>query len=148
MRIKDELLRHFNLHTVVRLPKGVFSPYTDIATNILFFDSSGPTGAVWFYEHQARDGRKNYTKTQPITYEELAPCLSWWGDREEHDFAWRVSASSLLDSGCNLDVRNPRAKQGLEQLAPADLIARLQTRERQILELLADVGRAFGGDDA
>jgi len=34
--IKRELLEEFNLHTIVRLPKGVFSPYTGINTNILF----------------------------------------------------------------------------------------------------------------
>ena len=42
-RIKEELLKEFNLHTIVRLPNGVFSPYTPIPTNILFFDRSGPT---------------------------------------------------------------------------------------------------------
>src|SRR5438552_3495764 len=36
-RIKEELLREFNLHTVVRLPPGVFEPYTPIATNVIFF---------------------------------------------------------------------------------------------------------------
>ncbi len=35
-RIKEELLREFNLHTVVRLPNGVFAPYTSIPTNVLF----------------------------------------------------------------------------------------------------------------
>jgi type I restriction enzyme M protein len=38
-RIKEGLLKEFNLHTVVRLPNGVFAPYTGIATNLLFFDS-------------------------------------------------------------------------------------------------------------
>ena len=49
-RIKEELLKDFNLHTVVRLPNGVFAPYTSIPTNILFFDRSGPTKDVWYYE--------------------------------------------------------------------------------------------------
>ena len=50
-RIKEELLKEFNLHTIVRLPNGVFAPYTGIQTNILFFDRSGPTKEVWYYEH-------------------------------------------------------------------------------------------------
>jgi N-6 DNA Methylase len=37
-RIKQELLTKFNLHTIVRLPNGVFAPYTSIPTNLLFFD--------------------------------------------------------------------------------------------------------------
>ena len=77
-RIKEELLKEFNLHTIVRLPNGVFAPYTSIPTNLLFFDRSGPTQDVWYYEQPLPEGRKNYTKTQPIQFEEFAPCLAWW----------------------------------------------------------------------
>ena len=62
-RIKEELLKEFNLHTIVRLPNGVFAPYTSIPTNLLFFDRSGPTKEVWYYEQPLPEGRKNYTKT-------------------------------------------------------------------------------------
>ena len=62
-RIKEELLKEFNLHTIVRLPNGVFAPYTGIPTNLLFFDRSGPTQDVWYYEQPLPEGRKNYTKT-------------------------------------------------------------------------------------
>jgi hypothetical protein len=64
-RIKEELLKEFNLHTIVRLPNGVFAPYTGIPTNLLFFDRSGPTREVWYYEQPLPEGRKNYTKTAP-----------------------------------------------------------------------------------
>ena len=49
-RIKKELLEDFNLHTIVRLPNGVFSPYTSIPTNLLFFQRDGPTEEIWYYE--------------------------------------------------------------------------------------------------
>ncbi|MGH7860348.1 MAG: type I restriction-modification system subunit M, partial [Candidatus Binatia bacterium] len=71
-RIKEELLKEFNLHTIVRLPNGVFAPYTSIPTNLLFFDRSRPTKEVWYYEHPLPEGRKNYTKTAPIQFEEFA----------------------------------------------------------------------------
>src|SRR5215470_18736470 len=74
-RIKEELLKDFNLHTIVRLPNGVFAPYTSIPTNLLFFDRSGPTKWVWYYEQPLPNGRKNYTKTQPIQFEEFGDCL-------------------------------------------------------------------------
>jgi type I restriction enzyme M protein len=46
-RIKEELLKEFNLHTIVRLPNGVFAPYTGIPTNLLFFrPRSGPTRSL------------------------------------------------------------------------------------------------------
>jgi type I restriction enzyme M protein len=88
-RIKEELMKEFNLHTIVRLPNGVFSPYTSISTNILFFDRSGPTRHVWYYEHPLPEGRKNYTKTGPIQFEEFTACLKWWQERVEDEHAWK-----------------------------------------------------------
>src|SRR5438132_10931885 len=89
-RIKEELLREFNLHTIVRLPNGVFAPYTNIPTNVLFFDRSGSTEEVWYYEQPLPKSRKNYTKTAPIQFEEFAACLAWWKKREENERAWKV----------------------------------------------------------
>lgn len=88
-RIKQELLTEFNLHTIIRLPNGVFSPYTGIPTNILFFDRSGPTKDVWYYDQPLPEGRKNYTKTLPIQFEEFLPCQTWWKKREGGDRAWK-----------------------------------------------------------
>ena len=95
-RIKEELLKEFNLHTIVRLPNGVFAPYTGIPTNLLFFDRSGPTKEIWYYEQPLPEGRKNYTKTQPMQYEEFDP--AWRGGRnaEENDRAWKVKASDVI----------------------------------------------------
>jgi type I restriction enzyme M protein len=94
-RIKGELLTDFNLHTIVRLPNGVFAPYTSIPTNLLFFDRSGPTQEVWYYEHPLPEGRKNYTKTAPIQLEELTPCQEW-GERPRVDGAGRGAACQQL----------------------------------------------------
>ena len=77
-RIKQELLTKFNLHTIVRLPNGVFAPYTSIPTNLLFFDRSGPTEYIWCYEQPLPEGKKNYTKTAPIQFEEFGDCVKWW----------------------------------------------------------------------
>jgi type I restriction enzyme M protein len=68
-RIKEELVNEFNFHTIVRLPNGVFAPYTNIPTNILFFDRSSPTSDVWYCEQPPPEDRKNYTKTAPIQCE-------------------------------------------------------------------------------
>ena len=94
-RIKEELLGEFNLHTVVRLPQGVFAPYTDIPANLIFFDRTGPTGDIWYYELTLPEGRKKYSKTAPLQYEEFAPCLAWWQQREESAQAWRVDFAAL-----------------------------------------------------
>ncbi len=103
-RIKEELLKDFNLHTIVRLPNGVFAPYTSIPTNILFFDRSGPTREIWYYEQPLPEGRKNYTKTAPIQFEEFAPLVQWWGQsgpgtkREENDRAWKWDFRAAYDA--------------------------------------------------
>ena len=87
---RKSLLKEFNLHTIVRLPNGVFAPYTSIPTNLLFFDRSGPTKEVWYYEQPLPEGRKKYTKTQPIQFDEFKACMAWWKKREENEHAWKV----------------------------------------------------------
>jgi len=143
-RIKEDLLKEFNLHTIVRLPNGVFAPYTSIPTNVLFFDRSGPTKEVWYYEHPLPEGRKNYTKTQPLQFEEFAPCLAWWSNREENERAWRVSAEELRTVGCNLDRKNPRAKVDFEHLPPDQLADDILQKEMRIAELMREIKAALG----
>lgn len=88
--IKEELLKEFRLHTIVRLPQGVFSPYTDIPANLLFFERGGPTDTIWYYELPLPEGRKKYSKTAPLQFEEFAPAQAWWNDRKEGPQAWPV----------------------------------------------------------
>jgi type I restriction enzyme M protein len=138
-RIKQELLTEFNLHTIVRLPNGVFAPYTPIPTNILFFERAKPAKHVWYYEHPLPEGRKNYTKTQPLRFEEFAPCLAWWGKRKVNEHAWNVPVADLLADGCNLDRKNPHSAVE-EELLPAEvLIERIIEKERRVLELMEQI---------
>ncbi|WP_313493462.1 class I SAM-dependent DNA methyltransferase [Stenotrophomonas sp.] len=113
-RIKEKLLTECNLHTIVRLPNGVFNPYTGIKTNLLFFTKGTPTKEVWFYEHQYPAGVKNYSKTKPMRIEEFAVEEAWWGSeadgfaaRQENEFAWKASLEELRARSWNLDCKNP-----------------------------------------
>ena len=108
-RIKEQLLETCNLHTVVRLPNGVFSPYTGIKTNLLFFSKGTPTQDVWFYEHPYPAGYKSYSKTKPMRIEEFAGEKAWWDDRVENDFAWKVSVDDIKARNYNLDIKNPHS---------------------------------------
>ena len=117
-RIKEALLTECNLHTIVRMPRGVFNPYTSINTNLLFFTKGRPTKEVWFYEHPYPEGAKSYNKTKPIRIEEFDAERAWWGNekdgfksRVETDQAWRVDIKQLEASGFNLDQKNPRKKE-------------------------------------
>jgi type I restriction enzyme M protein len=149
-RIKGHLLTNFNLHTIVRLPKGIFAPYTDIPTNLLFFDSTGPTQDIWYYEHPLPEERKNYTKTKPLRYEEFEPLLQWWGVREENERAWKVAVDEVLkyDSegnlvSANLDLKNPNTGGDFEHVEPEKLVARIVEQEQQILSLMAEIQQAL-----
>jgi type I restriction enzyme M protein len=108
-RIKEKLLEECNLHTIVRLPKGVFNPYTSIKTNLLFFTKGDPTKLVWFYEHPYPTGATSYSKTKPLHIEEFAPEKKWWSKRKETDQAWKVTLDQIKERGFNLDIKNPRA---------------------------------------
>lgn len=96
-RIKEKFLQECNLHTVVRLPNGVFSPYTSIKTNLLFFTKGEPTGEIWFYELPLPEGRKNFTKTAPIKNKDFAPCVAWWDNRAENEQAWKYDFRSFYE---------------------------------------------------
>ncbi|MFI3189425.1 MAG: class I SAM-dependent DNA methyltransferase [Methylococcales bacterium] len=94
-RLKEKLLTECNLHTIVRLPNGVFSPYTGIKTNLLFFTKGTPTETIWFYEHPYPDGVKNYNKTKPMRFAEFQPEIDWWDNRLATEQAWCVNFAEL-----------------------------------------------------
>jgi type I restriction enzyme M protein len=142
--IKAELLKEFNLHTIVRLPQGVFAPYTDIPANLLFFERGGPTETIWYYELPLPEGRKKYSKTAPLQFEEFAPVLVWWNAREEGPQAWKTSAGEVIAKGCNLDIKNPHAKVGLEHADPRELIASMRGHEAEVMRLLGEIEALVG----
>jgi type I restriction enzyme M protein len=131
LNLKRKLLSEFNLHTIVRLPASVFSPYTSITTNILFFDNTGATQNTWFYRLDMPVGYKHFSKTKPIKLEHFAPVFDWWNHRENiqvdgFDKAKCFSLQQLVDGlGFNLDQCGfPQDEE--EILAPHDLIQNYQ----------------------
>jgi type I restriction enzyme M protein len=145
-RIKEQLLREFNLHTIVRLPNGVFAPYTGIPTNLLFFDRTGATQMIWYYEQPLPAGRKNYTKTNPLQFEEFAGLRTWWNDRAENERAWCVPVGDVLKYdaagnllSANLDVKNPNAGEDFEHMPPEQLVQDIMQKERQIFSILEEI---------
>lgn len=153
-RIKEELLKNFSLHTIVRLPNGVFAPYTSIPTNLLFFDRSGPTKNIWYYEQPLPEGRKNYTKTKPVQFEEFADCIKWFAKkrRDGNDYAWKVAVKDVLEYdedgnlvSVNLDVKNPNSQEALEHLPPEKLAADILKKEQRIIEIMEEVKAELEG---
>lgn len=126
-RIKEKLLEECNLHTIVRLPNGVFAPYTGIKTNLLFFSKGAPTRHIWFYEHPYPHGVKSYNKTKPMRITEFDAEAAWWGQeadgfqsRVENEQAWQVSLDDIKARNYNLDCKNPHV--GEQEIHDPDLL--------------------------
>lgn len=146
-KIKKLLTEECNLHTIVRLPNGVFNPYTGIKTNILFFTKGDgskekATKAVWFYEHPYPAGVKNYSKTKPMKYEEFQQENDWWGDeadgfstRVENEQAWKVSIEEIIARNFNLDIKNPHVGEVINH-DPDELLADYNQQQQELTGLL------------
>ncbi|MGB1254099.1 MAG: HsdM family class I SAM-dependent methyltransferase, partial [Candidatus Promineifilaceae bacterium] len=106
-RIKEKLLTDCNLHTIVRMPNGVFAPYTGIKTNLLFFTKGEPTQGIWYFEHPMPSDRKAYSMTRPLSIDEFSVEKAWWDAREESESAWYVPIEEIKRRGYNLDIKNP-----------------------------------------
>lgn len=154
VNIKKKLLSEFNLHTIIRMPGSVFSPYTSITTNILFFDNTGKTTDTWFYRLDMPEGYKHFSKTKPMKLEHFAPVIDWWNDRQEivvdgFDKAKKYSFEQLTEElGYNLDQCGyPHEEE--EILAPADLIQRYEEQRAslnaEIDRVLAEITAILGG---
>jgi type I restriction enzyme M protein len=123
--LKRELLEEFNLHTIVRLPKGVFSPYTGINTNILFFEKGKPTKHVWFFEHPYPEGYKSYSRSKPLTIQEFDREKAWWNKRKTTEHAWKVPVEEIVARNYNLDCKNPHVIE-VNHRDPEELMADYQ----------------------
>jgi type I restriction enzyme M protein len=152
--LKRELLEEFNLHTIVRLPKGVFSPYTSISTNILFFEKGGPTKEVWFFEHPYPEGYKAYSRTRPLTIQEFDREKAWWGGAEREgrkadEYAWKVTVEDIAARNYNLDCKNPH-EVAVNHRDPEELMEEYQEIVRKLeaaqAALKQELMQALGGN--
>jgi len=145
-RLKKDLVEKCNLHTIIRLPNGVFAPYTGIKTNILFFtkkpeDDQPATSHIWFYEHPYPEGVTSYNKSKPMKFEEFTTEIDWWGneednfkDRVENEQAWKVSIENIKAQNYNLDIKNPHVGELLNH-DPEELLQNYAEQQKDILSL-------------
>ena len=145
-KIKKLLLDECNLHTLVRLPNSVFAPYTSIKTNILFFEKGAPTKDVWYYEVPLPEGVKAFNKTKPMKLTDFDACADWWGEgkaidaktkrknRQENEFAWKVSIDDIIARNYNLDIKNPHVGEVISH-NPEELLADYAKQQADIQAL-------------
>lgn len=154
INIKKKLLNEFNLHTIIRMPSSVFSPYTSITTNILFFEKTGPTKETWIYRLDKPEGFKNFSKTKPMKLEHFEPAISWWNSRKEiiedgFDKSKKYTKEDLEEKyEYNLDLCGyPHEEEVI--LAPHDLIHQYQEERAslnaEIDRVLEEIENLLGG---
>jgi len=121
-RIRQKLLEDCNLHTIIRLPDSVFKPYASGATNLLFFTKGIKTKDIWYYNHKLPKGYKAYSKTKPIQLAEFDGLKQWWNNREANEQAWQVGIKTIIESGYNLDIKNPHQPEEERQYTSGELL--------------------------
>lgn len=72
-KVREKLLKDFNLHTILRLPTGIFYA-NGVKTNVLFFDKGKSTEDIWVYDY--RTGIKHTLATKPMTRANLDDFVS------------------------------------------------------------------------
>ena len=161
LAIKTKMLKDFNLHTIIRLPGSIFSPYTSIATNILFFDNEraedAPEGystkGTWFYRLDMPEGYKHFSKTKSMKLEHCNPIKEWWNDRKKiiiddgNEKSRYFSVEELIANDCNFDLcKFPKDEE--EILPPAELLAdyykKRKALDHEIDKTLAEIQRILG----
>ena len=153
INIKNKLINEFNLHTIIRMPSSVFSPYTSITTNILFFDKTGETKETWFYRLDMPEGYKHFSKTKPMKLDHFEPVISWWQNRVEiiedgFDKSKKFTREELEEYAYNLDFCGyPHEEEII--LAPHDLIQQYQEERvslnAEIDRVLEEIENLLGG---
>ena len=134
--IKTKLFSEFNVHTIIRMPGSVFSPYTSITTNILFFDRTGSTEETWFYRLDMPEGYKHFSKTKPMKLEHFAPAVAWWHGRapiqqDGFDKAKKYTLQEIKDRNYNIDLCGyPHEEE--EILPPKELIQQYQEKRASL----------------
>ncbi len=138
-KIKEKLLAECNVHTIVRLPAGVFNPYAGVNTNLIFFEKGQPTKEVWYYQMPLPEGLRAYTKTRPITDAEFEPVKKWWRKRKENEFAWKVSINQIRERNWSLDFKNPNGQVVEEHKTPKEILGDIEDKEKEISKLLNEM---------
>lgn len=149
INIKKKLLKEFNLHTIVRLPAGVFAPYTPIKTNILFFENKGKTEKIDFYEIPLPEGIKNgFTKTRPFMKKHIEGAREWYKNRENGDEnAYSVTIEEIEKRSFNIDIRNPLNEKVEETFTLDELMIDLKGKALEIESLLDDLSSVLKGGE-
>ena len=136
-RVRERLLKEFNVHTVLSLPAGCFLPYAGVKTNVIFFNrekDGKTTQDVWFYE-LTNDGFDLKQTRKPIEGDQFPDFLAKWEKRVSGDSSWTLPLTEIEKRGWDLSAKNPfRAAEAVKR-TPLELVESIKTKQERIAQL-------------
>jgi len=141
-RVKEELIKNYNVHTIISLPSGIFANVTSAGqgpkTNLMFFDKKGTTKNIWYYELSSPNG-KSYTKANPITDKDLMECYEKWKNKIISLNSWIVNVEEIISKNYDMTAKNPNKEETHKHKSPEQLIESITEKEKHIQELLKEL---------
>lgn len=141
-RVRKKLMTNFNLHTILRLPTGIFYA-NGVKTNVLFFEKGKPTKDIWVYDY--RTGIHHTLVQNPLKRTDLDDfvklyCVGNQSKRQETyskdnnpNGRWRkFSIKDIEDKGYNLDFKWMKIDDGTGDLSIDELLAQLKKKSNDI----------------
>ncbi|UTY27840.1 type I restriction-modification system subunit M [Treponema putidum] len=153
--LRKKLLKDFNLHTILRLPTGIFYA-NGVKANVLFFEKGSPTQETWYYDY--RTGIKHTLATKPLKRSDLEDfvncyCAGHFKDRKETwspenpNGRWRKFPVEeiLKDEKTSLDLKWIKDDSGNVDCSLAELMQTIQTKSANIAAAVAELSKLIGG---
>lgn len=150
--VREKLLKDFNLHTILRLPTGIFYA-NGIKTNVLFFEKGEPTKEIWVYDY--RTGIKHTLATKPMSRADLQDfvdcfCVGHMQDRkptyseETPNGRWRCFSEEEVSDAENLDFKWLDLEEKDERTI-AEVIDEMQNESDKIANNVAQLKQLLRG---
>lgn len=145
-KVREKLIKEFDLHTVLSLPAGCFLPYTGVKTNVLFFDrvaDGRTTSSVWFFE-LTNDGFELKQTRRSIAGDQFPEFIVKQKTKAPSERAWSVPVLEIEKKGWDLTAKNPNRPEGDEHRSALELVRSVRDKEERILELLGELEGLLG----
>ena len=148
--IRQELLKNFNLHTILRLPTGIFYAQ-GVKANVLFFTKGTPTKEVWYFDY--RTGIKHTLATNPLQRHHLDEFVACYNTDDITNRAetynadtnpngrWRCyNVEELLQRDkTSLDISWIKENTDNENLSLSELLSNIQSKSDNIAAAVAQL---------
>lgn len=149
-KVRERLLKEFNVHTVLSLPAGCFLPYAGVKTNVLFFNrekDGKTTKDVWFYE-LFNDGFELKQTRKPIEGDQFPDFLEKWEKRVCGDNSWMLPLAEIEKRGWDLSAKNPNRAAETDKRTPLELVESIKAKQERIAELASELEEVLTANGA